>query len=138
MNKINTKKNLINVSAALIYSRGKILITRRKTGEQLAGFWEFPGGKIEKDETPQECLERELLEELGVTSKATEIITEHVYQYDKVTINLIGIKTDLLNSNIKLSVHDKAAWVDLDKVLNFKLAPADIPIAQIAIKYFNA
>ena len=52
------------VSAALIEQRGEFLIARRSAQDTLGGFWEFPGGKVEKGETPQECLEREILEEL--------------------------------------------------------------------------
>lgn len=54
------------VAAAIVHLDGKILITRRAPGEKLAGMWEFPGGKIEHEETPQECIIRELREELGV------------------------------------------------------------------------
>ena len=58
------------VSAALIEQRGEFLIARRSVQDTLGGFWEFPSGKVEKGETPQECLEREILEELGVESTA--------------------------------------------------------------------
>ena len=69
------------VTAAIIIRDGKVLLTRRKQGESLAGFWEFPGGKIEKGETPQECLERELKEELGLNTCAGDLLTECVYHY---------------------------------------------------------
>ncbi len=118
------------VTAAIIYKKDCVLLTRRKSGENLEGYWEFPGGKIEDDETPQECLERELFEELGVRSTADEVITESIYKYDNGTIKLIGIKTDLVDQKIKLSVHDKFDWVSIEMLLEYKLAPADIPIAK--------
>jgi len=118
------------VTAAIILKDDSILLTRRKAGEKLAGFWEFPGGKIEEGETPQVCLERELYEELGVRSRALEIIAESVYTYDHGVIKLIGIKTELHDDSFRLSVHDKAAWVPMQNILNYKLAPADIPIAE--------
>jgi len=118
------------VTAAIIYKKDCVLLTRRKSGENLEGFWEFPGGKIEDKETPQECLERELLEELGVRSNANEIIAESIYKYDNGTIKLIGIETYLIDQKIELSVHDKFDWVSIKLLLDYKLSPADIPIAK--------
>lgn len=54
------------VTAAIIFKNNRVLLTRRKSSQKLEGYWEFPGGKIEGNETPQECMERELFEELGV------------------------------------------------------------------------
>ena len=61
------------VAAAVVYLDGRILITRRAPGQSLEGLWEFPGGKVEPGETLQECITRELDEELGVASVAGEI-----------------------------------------------------------------
>ncbi len=58
------------VSAVVVEEEGRVLITRRNSNDNLGGYWEFPGGKIEGKETPQECLEREILEEFGVESNA--------------------------------------------------------------------
>ena len=81
-------------------------------------------------ETIQECLERELFEELSVASKAGDIFHESIFRYDGGTINLIGIMTELLDTNFTLSVHDKVEWVEISELLSYKLAPADIPIAE--------
>ena len=70
-----------SVAAAVVYLNDKILITRRVPGEKLAGMWEFPGGKLEADETPQTCIVRELREELGIVSVTGEILTTSVYTY---------------------------------------------------------
>lgn len=122
------------VTAAIIIINNHVLLTRRKKGQKLEGYWEFPGGKIEKNETPQSCLERELYEELNVKAKAGKTIAESVYEYSHGSIKLIGIETILLSDQLKLSVHDKAKWVLLKDVTNFNLAPADIPIAKILTK----
>jgi len=118
------------VTAAIIINQNQILLARRKIGQKLEGYWEFPGGKIEQNETPQSCLERELLEELNVVAKAGEIIAESIYEYSHGAIKLIAIETILLSNKIQLSVHDKVEWVPLKDICNFKLAPADIPIAK--------
>ena len=102
-------------------------------GQKLEGYWEFPGGKVETNETPQHCLERELVEELSIKSKAGKIILESIYKYEHGTIKLLGIETELFEEKIKLSVHDKIQWVQIGDLLNYKLAPADIPIAEYLI-----
>jgi 8-oxo-dGTP diphosphatase len=71
------------VAAAIILRSGRVLVTRRGPTENLAGCWEFPGGKLESDETPQECIIRELQEELGLSAIAKEIIAESVYTYPR-------------------------------------------------------
>jgi 8-oxo-dGTP diphosphatase len=119
-----------NVSAAIVIRNREILIGRRSASVNLTGFWEFPGGKQDPGETIQECLERELFEELSVTSIAGNIFHESIFEYDGGTINLIGIITELLDTNFTLSVHDKVEWVQINELLSYKLAPADIPIAE--------
>lgn len=117
------------VTAAIIIRDNKILLARRKEGERLAGYWEFPGGKIEKDETPQTCLERELYEELGVRARAGEVIAESEYHYDHGSIKLLAIRAELLDDNLALQVHDRVEWVDILEIMKYKLAPADVPVA---------
>ncbi len=127
-----------NVSAAIIRRKDTILITRRAKGEKLAGHWEFPGGKQEDDETIQECLERELEEELGIQAHCGNILTESLYEYPGGTINLIAIDTEIIEGEINLTVHDRYEWVSLNEMLNYNLAPADIPIAKwIIYEYSN-
>lgn len=78
----------IEVSAALIFLNGKILITRRNADAHLGGLWEFPGGKREPDETFEQCVVRELREELGVESIAGELFEEIVHAYPEKTVHL--------------------------------------------------
>ena len=65
------------VAAAIIEKNGRILIAQRKLGSSLGGRWEFPGGKLESEETPEQCLKRELKEELGIEIRETEL-TPHI------------------------------------------------------------
>ena len=118
------------VTAAIILCNSTVLLCRRKAGEKLEGYWEFPGGKIDTGETPQQCLERELLEELGVKSHALEVFLENIHHYEHGVIKLIGIFTDLTEKDFTLFVHDKAQWIEIRDILNYQLSPADIPIAK--------
>ena len=125
----NNIYTLKKVSAAVVIENQKVLLTRRNPNDNLAGYWEFPGGKVENGETPQECLVRELKEELGVLSTAENIFCESIYRYKHGEFKILAIHTRLHSKDFKLSSHDMTDWVDLDKLLNYKLLPADIPIA---------
>lgn len=84
------------VTTAIIQSGDSFLIARWATGEKLAGFWEFPGGKVEPNETLQECLERELKKELRLTVRAGDVIAESAYHYEHGSINLVVISASIV------------------------------------------
>ena len=127
----------VRVAAAIIIRNGRVLVCRRAEGERLAGFWEFPGGKLEAGESLCECLERELREELGVDARAGEEIGRSRYSYEHGEIELVGLMTELpsgeMNASgaeLRLSVHDQLIWAAADELLALNLAPADIPLAR--------
>ena len=122
------------VTAAVIRDGENILVVRRAPGEKLAGFWEFPGGKVEQSETLQECLERELFEELNIATKVSDIVAVSKYNYENGSIKLIALEAEILNGELTLSVHDKLQWLPPSEILGLKLAPADIPIAQALLE----
>ena len=122
------------VTAAIIRDGENILVVRRGPREKLAGFWEFPGGKVEHPETLQECLERELFEELDITTKVTDVVAVSDYKYESGAIKRVALEAEILHGEISLSVHDKLRWLPACKILDLKLAPADIPIAQALLE----
>ena len=122
------------VSAAVVINDRKVLIARRKADDKLAGFWEFPGGKIEDKETPQECLKRELKEELGIETTVGDILCESIYKYGHGGFKILALQTNLYSKDFVLSSHDKIDWVPIHNLLNYKLLPADIPIAKKIIE----
>lgn len=122
------------VTAAIIRDGENILVVRRGSGEKLAGFWEFPGGKVEHPETLQECLERELFEELDIATKVTSVVAVSDHKYENGAIKLVALEAEILHGEIKLSVHDKLRWLTPREILELKLAPADIPIAQALLE----
>ena len=93
------------VTAAVVISEQTVLLTRRAPGQSLEGYWEFPGGKIEEGESLQECLKRELFEELGVQSEveADEFCVVR-HQYEKGEILLVGLITYLKSRRFKHEV----------------------------------
>ncbi len=122
------------VTAALIIKHNTILIAKRAHGKSLAGYWEFPGGKLESGEDTRYCLKRELLEELSVEATIGEEFTESIYQYTDGAIKLIAIYASLLTDKFELKVHDEVVWAQIDDLLNYRLAPADISIANKVIE----
>ena len=81
-------RNLIEVSAALIFRAGKLLITQRHAQVHLGGLWEFPGGKREAGETFEQCLAREIREELGVEISVSELFEEVCHDYPEKSVHL--------------------------------------------------
>ncbi len=78
---------MIEVPAAILEKEDEILIVRRANGKHLVGFWEFLGGKLEKDETPESCLIRELKEEFQIDIFVDKYVGESIYEYPNKTIN---------------------------------------------------
>ncbi|AGA69050.1 ADP-ribose pyrophosphatase [Desulfitobacterium dichloroeliminans LMG P-21439] len=124
-----------DVTAAIIIIDGQVLIARRAPGEKHAGGWEFPGGKVEVGESPEECLRRELFEEFGVEVEVKEFVMESVYTYPQGSIRLLAYQVNILRGEPQLRVHDCYEWVNTDELLDYNLLPADVPIALKLTKF---
>jgi mutator protein MutT len=85
---MNAPPKIIDVSAALIFHQGRLLITQRHADSHLGGLWEFPGGKREPGETFEECLVREIREELAMEIKVSELFEEITHAYETKTVHL--------------------------------------------------
>ena len=123
-------KRAVDVAAAVIRRQSSVFLTRRGPNEKMATLWEFPGGKLEASETPQECIVRELAEELSILASAGNVLLESIHDYPDMTVNLIAVEVEMIGEQFELSVHDEAKWVEIDALLELNLAPADIPIAE--------
>ena len=128
----NTK--FIDVAAAVFIQNGSVLVARRAPGQHLESKWEFPGGKIEENETPEECLHRELEEELGVKVEVGDYLGKSLFSYPNKNIRLLAYYVELLSGDFSLSVHDKITWVKIEDLPSVDLAEADIPISSILQK----
>lgn len=118
------------VTASILKKENRYLVTRRAPGEKLAGYWEFPGGKVEGDESFEECLAREIKEELSLDIDVGNLFHEVVHQYDGGGIILKAFHSEWISGALSLSVHDDYKWLEAGEILKLKLAPADIPIAE--------
>lgn len=123
---------LINVLCGIISNpQGQIFIARRREGKSMAGFWEFPGGKQEKGETEQACIQRELLEELGMQVNVGAKLGENEHHYENFSIRLIAYKCEFISATYELTDHDEYAWVEPKDLQSYDLAEADVPFLEL-------
>ena len=119
----------IRVVAAIIKYEDKIFATQRGYGE-FKGKWEFPGGKVEADETEEQAIEREIKEEFEMDIKAIKFITNNICEYPTRTIDLRLYECEYLGGEFKLHDHLEYAWININELLKYDLAKADIPLAK--------
>lgn len=117
------------VTAAVIERAGKVLIAKRKKGDRFEGLWEFPGGKIEAGESPEECLRRELREELGVEVETKELLCSVSFETSGLFIELMAFRTSLLAGEVQCHDHDEIHWVEPENLKDFNLAEPDRRVA---------
>ena len=121
--------NMRRIIAAAIVKEDKILIARRKYGS-LAGYWEFPGGKVEGNETDAECLKREIMEEFTVNIKVEEFLGEERFSIEGKECLMALYKTMWMNGNFDLIVHSEIVWVTKEQLQKYMLAPVDKMLVQ--------
>lgn len=123
---------MINVLCGIITDPdGKVFIARRRQGKSMAGKWEFPGGKLEPNETEQACLQRELLEELGMQVNVGAKLGENEHHYENFSIRLIAYKCEFISATYELTDHDAYHWVTKEQLLQYNMAEADIPFISL-------
>lgn len=122
---------MINVVAAVIKNEeGKILIAQRNLKKSQGGLWEFPGGKIEPNESREAAIIREIKEELTIDINVENYIGEKIFNYPDKDVNLIALWCKIVNGNIRLLEHEDAKWIDISELDTFEFAPADIFIVE--------
>jgi 8-oxo-dGTP diphosphatase len=123
-------KTILVVAAALVDSDGRVLIAQRPEGKQLAGLWEFPGGKVEPGETPETALIRELEEELGIVVKqaclAPFVFASHTYETFHLLMPLYLIRR--WEGEPESKEHKALKWVRPNDMRNYPMPPADDPL----------
>lgn len=122
---------VVEVACGVIVNENKVLCVQRSEIMSLPLKWEFPGGKVEKNETAEDCIIREIFEELNLEIKPMRRLNENIFKYaeDKV-IKLIPFVCEILNGEIKLTEHVYYLWLDQDELLSLDWAEADLPILK--------
>ena len=120
----------IRVVAAVIRDKDKIFATQRGYGDFKRG-WEFPGGKIEKCETPKEALKREIREELDTEISVGDLIYTIEYDYPTFHLSMDCFWCEIVKGNLVLKEHEAARWLDKDTIDDVDWLPADVTLIDI-------
>ena len=115
----------IDVAAGLVFRDGRLLLTQRAAGAHLAGLWEFPGGKREPGETFEDCLARELMEELGIETTIGPLVESITHVYPEKTVRLNFYRCQWLRHEPRTLGCADIRWVSRSDLAQFQFPPAD-------------
>ncbi|MCX7032041.1 MAG: (deoxy)nucleoside triphosphate pyrophosphohydrolase [Spirochaetes bacterium] len=118
------------VTAAIIEEDGLVFVARRGPGRHLAGKWEFPGGKVEPGETPEQALARELAEELGIACEVGEFLCAAVYEGTEPGLELLAFRVRRTPGTIELREHVEARWVKPADLARLDLPESDRMVVE--------
>ena len=119
---------MINVSCAVIFYENRILAVQRGLSQDLSGKWEFPGGKVEQNESEEECLIREIKEELGLDIQLGKRLSSVEYAYEKSPIRLIPFIASIFGGELILTEHQAYKWLTPERLDSIDWAPEDWPV----------
>ena len=124
------KRSVVRVAAAIISREGRFLIAKRKAGVHLAGFWEFPGGKCEIGESLEDCLRRELHEELDVTISNPVPFEIIHHSYPDKTVELHFYRCSISGGVAEARECAEIRWVSREELQQYRFPPADEPVLR--------
>ncbi len=122
------------MTCAIVIKDGKVLATQRSEEMNLPLKWEFPGGKIDANESGQECVLREIKEELNIDIEILKKLTNQPFDYLELKINLIPFIAKYLSGEITLTEHKDYKWLTKAELKFLDWAPADIPVLNEFLK----
>lgn len=129
------KRLLLVAACALVDADGRVLLAQRPPGKQLAGLWEFPGGKVEPGETPEQCLIRELHEEIGIETEIPCLapLTFASHSYDDFHLLMPLFVCRRFRGIAQPKEGQALKWVRPRQMRDFPMPPADAPLIQFLI-----
>ena len=119
---------VIKVTGAIIQENNRFLICRRGPDEKAAGLWEFPGGKLEINETLEDCVLRELKEELDIDAEIHSLYDNYRFKSKNIIYNLYFFKIKEHSGNFIKTVHDEIKWEELKNFHHYSFLPGDTPV----------
>lgn len=126
------EKKTVPVVCAILQDKDRVLVARRPMDKLLGGLWEFPGGKVDPGESPEDALHRELMEELGCTVRILATLPAFDHEYDWCIVHLHPYVVRLSSSSTPPQAleHLDLRWVDSTEILGLEsaMAPADLPL----------
>ncbi|WP_280771806.1 (deoxy)nucleoside triphosphate pyrophosphohydrolase [Salipaludibacillus daqingensis] len=124
-------KKVIHVVGTVIMEGGKILCAHRGSEDRILPLmWEFPGGKVESEESPEEALKREIYEEMRCQVEVGDQLKRTIYEYDFGIVELTTFYAMLIEGEPTLTEHEKIAWLSPGELRTIEWAPADLPAVE--------
>ena len=120
----------LSVTCAIIHFGKKVLAVQRSESMSLPLKWEFPGGKIEPGESEEDCIKREIFEELDIHIKIERKLTPVIHHYPNIKINLIPFIAEYASGDLKLTEHSDYVLVDKEELYKLDWAEADLPVLK--------
>ncbi len=120
----------IHVACGIIEHNGKVLAAQRSASMRMPLTWEFPGGKIEPGETPEECLRRELVEEMGITVNVGRALPLHTHCYPTFAVTLYPFVCSVESDEVTLHEHAAVVWLQPKELHVLDWAEADWPVIE--------
>ncbi|MDB5171852.1 MAG: hypothetical protein JWO87_3713 [Phycisphaerales bacterium] len=128
----------LDVVIAVIHASGKVLICQRRKDDSFGGYWEFPGGKLERGETPTQCLARELREELAIEVDATETFPPIEHDYSTARVRLLPYLCTLISGEPRPLAAQQLEWVESPRLRDYRFPSANaVLIEQIIERLAN-
>jgi 8-oxo-dGTP diphosphatase len=118
----------IHVACAIIEENGKVLATQRSASMSMPLKWEFPGGKIEPGESAEECLQREVREEIGISVSVVLALPPHTHEYKTLTVTLYPFVCNISSGEIILHEHAALEWLRPKELATLDWAEADLSV----------
>ncbi|MDP3991024.1 MAG: (deoxy)nucleoside triphosphate pyrophosphohydrolase [Candidatus Nealsonbacteria bacterium] len=134
--KMDIRSGYLDIAVAIIQNGEHVLIAQRSQYQSHPGKWEFPGGKVEPSEALEDCLKRELLEELEIKIRVGErfLVFEHNYEpLDKKIHRFFSFWCEILEGKPLLKEHQNLAWVRIEELSNYDFIEADIQLVEILL-----
>lgn len=128
------QKKCVDVACAIIYFKDKILVTQRSETMNLPLKWEFPGGKLEPNESEINCIKREILEEINIKIDVVKKLSDSIFDYGTIQIKLIPFIANFISGDIILAEHKEYRLLDISELSNLDWAEADKPIVEELLK----
>lgn len=126
--------NTIDVTCAIVIIDNRFLVTQRSEKMKLPLKWEFPGGKLEQNESEIDCVKREIKEEINIVIKIVKKLSSSVYDYGTFKINLIPFLAEYVSGEIRLAEHKEYKLLEKAELLSLDWAEADLPIVEEFLK----
>ena len=124
-------KKVLKVTAAIIRDGDKLLLCQRPKEKSCGLLWEFPGGKIEPNETPEQCIARECMEELNIKLENVKYFCKTDYEYPDKVIELLFFNATIENKeSMEVKEHNRVAWVTPSELTDYNLCPSDAKMVE--------